>query len=96
MKRKIYDELIKWRKKSKGRTALLIDGARRVGKSYIAEEFAKAEYKSYILIDFNRVGDDVKKLFLHYTEDLDTFFLYLTSYYNIKLYEHEGGARIMV
>ena len=48
MKRKIYNELVKWKEESKGSTALLIEGARRVGKSYIAEEFAKNEYKSYI------------------------------------------------
>ena len=56
MKRKIYKELVNWKNTELGRTALLIDGARRVGKSYIAEEFAKNEYKSYIMIDFNRVS----------------------------------------
>ena len=61
MKRKIYDQLVSWKQDGAGRTALLIDGARRVGKSYVAEEFAKAEYKSYLLIDFNRVGDEVKR-----------------------------------
>lgn len=55
MKRKIYNELINWKNTELGRTALLIDGAKRVGKSYIAEEFAKNEYRSYIMIDFNRV-----------------------------------------
>ena len=90
MKRKIYAELLKWKKDWAGKTALLIDGARRVGKSYIAEKFAKAEYKTYILIDFNRVSDDVKDLFVHYLNDLDTFFMYLSGYYNVKLYEHES------
>lgn len=56
----------------------------------MAEEFAKAEYKSYLLIDFNRVGDEVKDLFLHYLNDLDTLFMYLSGYYNVKLYEHES------
>ena len=51
MRRKIYEEILKWKKRSAGQTALLIDGARRVGKSYIAEKFAAAEYKSYLLID---------------------------------------------
>ncbi len=88
MKRKIYDELIQW--KSRGKTALLIDGARRVGKSYIAEEFAKAEYKSYILIDFNRIGKEVTDLFENYLNDLDTLFMYLSAYYNIKLYDRES------
>lgn len=88
MKRKIYDELTQW--KSRGKTALLIDGARRVGKSYIAEEFAKAEYKSYILIDFNRVGKEVTDLFENYLNDLDTLFMYISAYYNIKLYDRES------
>lgn len=90
MKRKIYGELLNWKQEDAGRTALLIDGARRVGKSYIVEEFAKAEYKSYILIDFNRIGTEVTDLFLHYLNDLDTFFLYLSNFYNVKLYERES------
>lgn len=90
MQRKIFDELLKWKEESAGKTALLIDGARRVGKSYIAEEFAKSEYKSYILIDFNRVSDEVRDLFIHYLNDLDTLFMYLSGYYNVKLYTHES------
>lgn len=90
MKRKIYDEFLRWKREGNGETALLIDGARRVGKSYIAEEFAKAEYKSYILIDFNRVDEGVKELFVHYLDDLDAFFMYLSGYYNVKLYERES------
>lgn len=90
MKRKIYNQLIEWKKDGAGKTALLIDGARRVGKSYVAEEFAKAEYKSYLLIDFNQVDDEVKNLFQHYLTDLDTLFMYLSSYYNVTLYEHES------
>ncbi len=90
MKRKIYAALAEWKKDGAGKTALLIDGARRVGKSYIAEAFAKAEYKTYILIDFNRADDDVKDLFIHYLNDLDTLFMYLSGYYNVKLYEHES------
>ncbi len=54
MKRKIYDNLLKWKKDKQGSTALLIEGARRIGKSYIAEEFARNEYESYILIDFSK------------------------------------------
>lgn len=90
MKRKIYDQLMAWKEEGAGRTALLIDGARRVGKSYIVEQFAKAAYKSYILIDFNRVSDEVKDLFIHYLNDLDMLFMYLAGYYNVKLYEHES------
>lgn len=86
MKRKIYDELLKWKERN-GDCALLIEGARRVGKSYIAEEFAKNEYKSYILIDFNKVNKKILDLFDNYLDDLDTFFLFLAQYYNKILYE---------
>lgn len=74
MKRKLYNKILEWKETDKGQTALLIDGARRVGKSYIAEAFAKAEYKSYILIDFNHVSKEIKDLFDNYLEDLDSFF----------------------
>lgn len=90
MKRKIYDKLLEWKNTSNGDTALLIDGARRVGKSYIAEDFAKENYKSYILVDFNKVNEDVCNLFVNYLDDMDTLFMYLSSYYNIKLYERES------
>lgn len=90
MKRKIYDNLLQWKKESDGQTALLIDGARRVGKSYIAEEFARENYKSYILIDFNKESSDIKNLFVNYLNDLDTLFMYLSGYYNTKLYPRES------
>ena len=61
MKRKIYDKLLKWKEESQGETALLIDGARRVGKSYIVRKFAEKEYKSYILIDFNKANVEIKR-----------------------------------
>lgn len=89
MRRKIYEEILKWKKRSAGQTALLIDGARRVGKSYIAEKFAVAEYKSYLLIDFNRAPKEVTDLFENYLNDLDTLFMYLSGFYNTKLYERE-------
>ena len=79
MKRKIYEKLLDWKHKEAGRTALLIDGARRVGKSYIAKEFVEAEYKSHILIDFNRAPKEV----------VDTLFMYLSNFYGTKLYERE-------
>lgn len=90
MKRKIYTELLKWKQDASGQTAVLIDGARRVGKSYIAEEFAKNEYTSYILIDFNRVSQEVSDLFINYLNDLDMLFMYLSNYYNVKLYERKS------
>lgn len=77
MKRKITEKMLAWKKNSHGRTALLIDGARRVGKSFIAEEFAKENYKSYILVDFNEAGSDITDLFAHNLRDLDSFFLLL-------------------
>ena len=89
MRRKIYTELLKWKEEEAGRTALLIDGARRVGKSYIVENIAKQEYKSYIIIDFNRVNQEVTELFENYLNDLDLFFMYLSNYYNVKLYERD-------
>lgn len=90
MRRKIFDKLVNWKNSSQGKSALLIDGARRVGKSYIAEKFAEENYKSYILIDFNKVGNDVKELFDMYLDDLDTFFMYLSAYFNKKLYPRES------
>lgn len=90
MKRKIYNELIKWKKNSNGRTAILIDGARRVGKSYIAEQFGKENYKTYILIDFSKVPKEVKELFDNYLDNLDYLFTYLSGYFGIKLYERES------
>ena len=90
MKRKIYNDILKWKKESNGTTALLIEGARRVGKSYIAEAFAKENYKTYILIDFSKVADEVKKLFDEYLDNLDYLFTYLSQYYGIKLYERES------
>ena len=85
MKRKIYKKLLDWKANDAHRTVLLIDGARRVGKSYIVEEFAKNEYDSYILIDFNKVSNDIKGLFENYLNDLDTFFSYLSAFFNVRL-----------
>ena len=64
MKRKIYDQLLDWKNDRQGEVALLIEGARRIGKNYIVEEFAKNEYESYILIDFNKVETRVKRWFV--------------------------------
>ena len=90
MKRKIYDRLLEWKKKDNGTSCLLIQGARRVGKSYIAEEFAKKEYKSYILIDFNKAAKKIRDLFPDDMNDLDTFFLKLSAEYNTRLYPRES------
>ena len=90
MKRKIYNDILKWKKESNGKSALLIEGARRVGKSYIAIEFAKENYKSYILIDFSKVSKEVKELFDNYLDNLDYLFTYLSEYFGVKLYERES------
>lgn len=90
MRRKIMQELVKWKESGAGKTALFIDGARRVGKSYIAEAFARENYKSYIVIDFNQVGEDIKELFDNYLMDLDSLFMYLSAIYGVKLYPGES------
>ena len=78
-RRKIYDKLLQWKEKSAGEKALMIEGARRIGKSTIVEEFGKNEYKSYLLIDFNDVSQVVKDAFEKYLNDLDTFFMILST-----------------
>lgn len=90
LKRKIYDSLITWKKESNGSTALLIDGARRVGKSFIAEQFAKSEYKSYILVDFGNVSQSILDLFTNDTSDLDLFFAKLAAFYGTSLHRRES------
>lgn len=77
-RRKAYDRLLAW-KGADDRTAMLIEGARRVGKSTVAEEFAKNEYESYALIDFTRVDAEFKQTFLDLRNDLDGLFLYLSA-----------------
>lgn len=88
-RRKVYGKMLEWKTTSKGRSALLLEGARRIGKSTIVEEFAKTEYSSYILIDFNEASQDVKDLFENLM-DLDYIFLYLQNIYQTSLYEHES------
>lgn len=88
--RKIYKKLLAWKKEASGEKALLIEGARRIGKSTIAEEFGKREYKSYLLIDFNDVSPAVIDAFEKYLNDLDTFFLILSTEYNTTLYPKES------
>ena len=89
-KRKIYQKLIEWKKEANGTRALLIEGARRIGKSTIVEEFGKKEYRSYILIDFSIATDTVKSYFLKYMDDLNTLFMLLSAAYGKILYERES------
>lgn len=88
-KRKIYDKLLEWKKESDGKTALLVEGARRIGKSTVVEEFGKNEYESYILIDFAFAPQSVKDLFLDMS-DLDYFFLQLQLQYHVDLVERKS------
>lgn len=81
---------MQWKLQWNGRSALLIDGARRIGKSWIVEEFGKKEYKTYILIDFNNVRNEIKELFELYLTDLDTFFMRLSLYTGIRLHQRES------
>lgn len=85
MKRKIYNKLLEWKNKHKGATAVIIEGARRIGKSYIVEEFARNEYDSYLLIDFNKADKVVWEWFDNYLEDLDMLLMNLQIHYNVRL-----------
>ena len=85
MKRKIYDKLLQWKQESRGEVALLIEGARRIGKSFIVEEFAKKEYISYLLIDFSVASPIVFEFFKLYSDDLDTLLSNLELYYKKRL-----------
>jgi predicted AAA+ superfamily ATPase len=89
LKRKIYQQLLSW-KNEQGQTALLIEGARRVGKSTIAETFAKEHYKSYIVIDFSSASDEIKSLFTRYGSNLDQFFFFLTTLTGISLHQRNS------
>jgi predicted AAA+ superfamily ATPase len=90
MKRKVYQKLLDWKQDRKGEVALLIEGARRIGKSYIVEEFAQHEYDSYILVDFSKVAPGVKELFDLYLDDLDSLFQRLQLYTKKRLYARES------
>lgn len=88
-KRKLYDKMLQWKQMDNGDTAILIEGARRVGKSTLAEEFAKREYESYIMIDFSKASKEVFNLFEDLS-DLNYFFLRLQLLYNIQLKERKS------
>ena len=88
-KRKIYDKLLEWKNESNGKTALLIEGARRIGKSTVAEEFAKNEYESYIFIDFSVAPSGIIELFDD-VSDLDYIFLRLQMHYRTDLVKRKS------
>ena len=88
-KRKIYEKMREWKRERNGTTALLIKGARRVGKSTVAEEFARNEYRSFIKIDFAKAGSDIVSLFDN-IRDLDFFFLQIQAIFTTSLFERES------
>ncbi len=88
-RRKIYDKMLRWKQESQGQSALLIEGARRVGKSTIVREFAQNEYRSYLLVDFNFVSAEVLGYFEH-LDNLDILFLRLQNYYDVQLVERQS------
>lgn len=90
LKRKAYKKLLEWKEKYAGKRALLIDGARRIGKSFLCKEFAKNEYKSYIIIDFANIPKEIIILFEEESYNLDLFFLKLSAFYGVRLYERES------
>ena len=87
--RKIYGQLQQWKDTRAGKTALLVEGQRRVGKSTVVEEFAKKAYKSYILIDFSTCSQEIRNLF-NDVSDLDFFFLQLQLLTNVRLEERNS------
>lgn len=89
LKRKIYNKLLEWKNECVGTKALLIEGARRIGKSTICEYFAKKEYKSYIIIDFAKKNKQIEEYFEKYLDDLDTLFMFLQVHYGVKFYERQ-------
>ena len=90
-KRKIYNELLDWKATSKGRSALMLQGARRVGKSTIVERFAKDQYKSYIMIDFVETDDEMRRIFAEYRTDLDMLFNRIQLKTGIRLYKRDSA-----
>lgn len=90
MQRKLYNTLKQWQLQSQGKTAIVIEGARRVGKSYVANQFSKNEYKTRIVIDFNHVSPQVINIFENYLYDLDAFFKYLSAFYATPLIERRS------
>lgn len=90
MERKIYSQLVEWKTSSNGKTALLLEGARRIGKSYIVEQFARQEYDSYILIDFNYADEQIIAIFENYSTRLDLFFQMLSLHFDVRLHERHS------
>ena len=90
IKRKAYQKLLDWKNKRGGKSALLLCGARRVGKSFLCEQFGKNEYKSMILIDFANISKEIIDVFENESADLDLFFEKISAYYRTPLYTRES------
>lgn len=90
MKRKIYDRLLQWKENEADKCAMMIEGARRVGKSYIVEEFAKREYRNHLVIDFAKAGKPIRELFNDKLDNLDDFFLLLEARTGVSLKKGES------
>jgi predicted AAA+ superfamily ATPase len=89
LKRKAYDKLIEWKQRSNGKSVLVVEGARRVGKTTLVKEFGEKAYASCLFIDFFQAPDQVKEYFRTYSDDFDTLFLFLSTYYRIDLHERD-------
>ncbi len=90
MKRKVYNLLLDWKQNRSRREALLIDGARRIGKSWVVEDFAKREYKSYIIINFSKISEELLNVFEHYLMKPDELFARLQLWSGVKLWKHKS------
>lgn len=88
-KRKLYDKLLDWKNNRGGKTAVMIEGARRVGKSTLAKQFAEKEYESYVLIDFSIASKEIMELF-DYISDLEYFFMQLQFRLGVSLIERKS------
>ena len=94
-KRHAYDDLLRWKRESKGTRALLLEGARRVGKSTLAREFAEREYAAHLVIDFSEASDDLKMLFRDYRADVDSFFMYLQAFTGASLPRRDSSSSLL-
>ena len=81
LKRKLYEKMLKWKEKHAPDYVLFIKGARRTGKTTLVEEFAKKEYKSFVTVNFQKVDENIKNLFINSMEDLDSFFNIIKGFY---------------
>ena len=93
LKRKIYTKLCQWKENSRGTTSILIEGARRVGKSYIAQRFGENEYETFLTVDFSNISKEILDLFEAESSNLDLFFTKLSVYYpfnSTEIADHTG------